>query len=73
MAVETNVESLKAAVEAIDGDLRSQYLIGFAPTGKGSVKYRRFSIRLAKSSWKVRARAGYSGTEPPYRQTISKR
>lgn len=68
MAVETNVDALKEAVHAIHRDLRSQYLIGFTPTGKGGVKYRRFSIRLAKSSWKVRARAGYSGTEPPYKQ-----
>ena len=73
MAVETDIESLRAAVKAMHGDLRSQYLIGFTPTGKGGVKYRRFTIRLAKSSWKVRARAGYSGTEPPYRQTTRKR
>jgi VWFA-related protein len=73
IAVETEVEALKAAVIAIHGDLRSQYLIGFTPSGKGGVKYRRFSIRLAKSSWKVRARAGYSGTEPPYTQTTKKR
>lgn len=73
LAVETEVEALKAAVVAIHGDLRSQYLIGFTPTGKGGVKYRRFSIRLAKSSWKVRARAGYSGTEPPYTQSTRKR
>ena len=73
MAVETDIESLRAAVKAMHGDLRSQYLIGFTPTGKGGVKYRRFSIRLAKASWKIRARAGYSGTEPPYRQTTRKR
>ncbi|MGK2856217.1 MAG: VWA domain-containing protein, partial [Thermoanaerobaculia bacterium] len=73
MAVETDVPSLQAAVKAMHGDLRSQYLIGFTPTGKGGVKYRRFTIRLAKSSWKVRARAGYSGSEPPFRQTSRKR
>jgi hypothetical protein len=73
IAVETDVEALKAAVHMIHGDLRSQYLIGFTPTGKGGVKYRRFSIRLAKASWQVRARAGYSGTEPPYMQTARKR
>ena len=73
MAVEMDVSSLKEAVTAIHGDLRAQYLIGFTPTGKGGVKYRRFSIRLAHSSWKVRARAGYSGTEPPYKPITRKR
>lgn len=73
MAVETDIDSLRAAVKAMHGDLRSQYLIGFTPTGKGGVKYRRFTIRLAKSSWKVRARAGYSGTEPPFRQATRNR
>ncbi len=66
MAVETDAESLQKSVKAIEGDLRSQYLIGFTPTGKGVVKYRRFSLRLAKSSWTVRMRNGYKGTEPPY-------
>ncbi|MBI2213061.1 MAG: VWA domain-containing protein [Acidobacteria bacterium] len=72
MAVETDVDALKQAVYMIHQDMRSQYLIGFTPTGKGGVKYRRFSIRLAKASWQVRARAGYSGTEPPYKQVVRK-
>jgi Ca-activated chloride channel family protein len=58
-------ETLAAAVDKIEQDLRSQYLIGFTPTGRGGVKYRPISVRVAGSQRVVRARAGYKGTEPP--------
>ncbi len=58
-------EMLAAAVDGIEKVLRAQYLIGFAPTGKGAVKYRRISLELAGRVRSVRVRAGYRGTEPP--------
>jgi Ca-activated chloride channel family protein len=56
---------LTTAMEAVNQNLRAQYLVGFAPTGKGAVKYRRISLRLAGRARSVRVRAGYRGTEPP--------
>ncbi len=58
-------EQLSAAVDTLERDLRAQYLIGFTPTGKGAVKYRRISLKLAGRAQTVRVRAGYLGTEPP--------
>jgi VWFA-related protein len=53
------------AMDGIEKVLRAQYLIGFPPTGKGAVKYRRISLELAGRVRSVRVRAGYRGTEPP--------
>jgi Ca-activated chloride channel family protein len=58
-------EQLSAAVDALENNLRAQYLIGFPPTGAGAVKYRRISLKLAGRVRSVRVRAGYLGTEPP--------
>jgi Ca-activated chloride channel family protein len=56
---------LAAGVDAMQKDLRAQYLVGFTPTGKGEVKYRRIALQLAGRARVVRVRAGYRGTEPP--------
>jgi Ca-activated chloride channel family protein len=58
-------EQLSAAVQSLQKDLRAQYLIGFTPTGRGAVKYRRISLELARRAKTVRVRGGYRGTEPP--------
>jgi Ca-activated chloride channel family protein len=58
-------ETLARAMDGIERVLRAQYLIGFAPTGKGAVKYRRITLQLAGRVRSVRVRAGYRGTEPP--------
>jgi Ca-activated chloride channel family protein len=58
-------DQLGSAVETLEKSLRAQYLIGFTPTGKGTVKYRHISLRLAGRIRSVRVRAGYLGTEPP--------
>lgn len=58
-------EQLASAMNGIESVLRAQYLIGFSPTGKGGVKYRRISLDLAGRVRSVRVRAGYRGTEPP--------
>ena len=58
-------ETLANAMDGIEKALRAQYLIGFPPTGKGAIKYRRISLELAGRVRSVRVRAGYRGTEPP--------
>lgn len=58
-------QALADAMDGIESALRAQYLIGFPPTGKGAVKYRRISLELAGRGRSVRVRAGYRGTEPP--------
>lgn len=63
---------LARAMDGIETILRAQYLIGFAPTGKGAVKYRRISLELAGRVRSVRVRAGYRGTEPPIQSASSR-
>lgn len=58
-------QEIALAIAAIERDLRAQYLIGFTPTGRGEVKYRRIKLDLAGRVQTVRVRAGYFGTEPP--------
>jgi Ca-activated chloride channel homolog len=58
-------QELALAVAGLENDLRAQYLIGFSPTGKGTVKYRKITLKLAGRVRSVRVRAGYRGTEPP--------
>lgn len=58
-------QQIALAVASIEKDLRAQYLIGFTPTGRGAVKYREISLKLAGRIRTVRVRAGYLGTEPP--------
>jgi len=61
----TTPQQIAEAVSHIEDDLRAQYLIGFAPTGKGAVKYRTISLKLTGRARSVHVRAGYLGTEPP--------
>lgn len=58
-------QRIAEAVSHVEDELRAQYLIGFAPTGKGAVKYRTISLKLTGRARTVRVRAGYLGTEPP--------
>jgi Ca-activated chloride channel family protein len=58
-------QQIALAVASIEKDLRAQYLIGFTPTGRGAIKYREISLKLAGRIRSVRVRAGYLGTEPP--------
>ena len=58
-------QQLASAMDSMEKTLRAQYLLGFTPTGKGTVKYRRISLKLAGRVRSVRVRAGYRGTEPP--------
>lgn len=61
----TKPQHFVSAVTSLNRDLRAQYLIGFPPTGKGAVRYRKIALRTASRVQSVRVRAGYRGTEPP--------
>jgi hypothetical protein len=66
LAVTDDAKGLRAAITAIEKDLRSQYLFGFSPTGKGPVRFRGLAVTSARPVRIVRMRAGYKGTAPPY-------
>ena len=61
----TKPQHFVSAITSLNGDLRAQYLIGFPPTGKGAVRYRRITLKTADRVRSVRVRGGYNGTEPP--------
>jgi Ca-activated chloride channel family protein len=65
MQLGSSPDQIALAISAMEKNLRAQYLVGFTPTGKGAVKYRRISLDLAGRVRSVRVRAGYLGTEPP--------
>ena len=65
LIVDNEPAKLASSINGIEKELRAQYLLGFSPTGKGDVKYRRISLQLAGRVHTVRVRAGYRGTEPP--------
>ena len=67
MAVVDDPALLPERILEIQRDLRSQYLIGFSPTGNGPVRYRRLTLRVAGPARPVRVRAGYRGSDPPAR------
>lgn len=67
LAIFDDPTKLEGAIRDVEKDLRAQYLIGFAPTGKGPVRYRRLALKLAGPVRIIRVRAGYRGTEPPIR------
>jgi Ca-activated chloride channel family protein len=64
---------ISTAVSNIEKDLRAQYLVGFSPTGRGGVQYRRISLKVARRVRAVRVRAGYRGTEPPVALTMERK
>ncbi len=58
-------DDLRPLATQISSEARQQYLLGFAPSGKGDVKYRVVFVSVAKpGSWVVRTRRGYRGTAP---------
>ncbi len=71
LAVVEEPGMLAGAIREIGKDLRSQYLLGFTPTGTGPVKYRQISLMIAGRIGTYRTRSGYRGTEPPWIQTAS--
>jgi Ca-activated chloride channel homolog len=66
LEIVTEPEQLEGAVREIEADLRSQYVLGFTPTGVGAVRYHRLTLRQSGRAKIVRVRAGYRGTDPPW-------
>jgi Ca-activated chloride channel family protein len=65
LSIADEAGQLPAVIGRVERDLRTQYLVGFTPTGTGPVRFRRISLRLSGSARPVRVRAGYRGTLPP--------
>ena len=58
-------EDLRPMVEKISAETRKQYLLGFAPSGRGDPKYRIIMVSVARPGhWVIRARRGYRGSAP---------
>lgn len=58
-------EDLRPISEAIDNELRRQYLLGFEPSGEGDVRYRPIVVTVKGGGTRVvRARKGYRGSAP---------
>lgn len=64
LAVAQEPKELTRAVDQILRELRSQYLLGFSPSGRGAVRYRPISLSLGRTVGAVRIRGGYRGTAP---------
>ena len=73
LAIVDDPGRLAEAVGAIERDLRFQYLLGFTPTGTGSVRYRQFFLEISGPPRSFRMRTGYRGFEPPWRESESKK
>ena len=67
LSIVDGAAQLPPAIARIEKDLRTQYLMGFTPTGAGPVRYRRISLKLSGPARPVRVRAGYRGTLPPFK------
>lgn len=63
--VTSNLNELEHGIREIQKDLRSQYLLGFKPTGRGGVRFRKIALKVPGRNRVVRVRAGYHGTAPP--------
>jgi VWFA-related protein len=58
-------EDLRPIADAIDGELRRQYVLGFQPSGEGDTKYWPIVVTVKGGGTRiVRARRGYRGTAP---------
>jgi Ca-activated chloride channel homolog len=58
-------DDLRPLAAQISQEVRQQYLLGFAPSGRGDIKYRVVAVSVVKpGSWVVRTRRGYRGTAP---------
>jgi Ca-activated chloride channel homolog len=65
MHLVTGDDDLRPLAAQISSEVRQQYLLGFAPSGRGDVTYRVVFVSVAKpGSWVVRTRRGYRGTAP---------
>jgi VWFA-related protein len=65
MIITPKPEELQKAVQLVLADLRAQYLVGFAPSGNGTVRFHRIVLDIDGEVDSVRVRSGYKGTDPP--------
>jgi Ca-activated chloride channel homolog len=58
-------DDLRPISEAVDNELRRQYVLGFEPTGEGDIRYRPIVVTVKGGGTRiVRARKGYRGSAP---------
>jgi Ca-activated chloride channel homolog len=57
-------EDLTPLVQMVDSELRKEYLLGFAPSGSGDIRYRAVRVSVRRAFARVRTRGGYRGTAP---------
>lgn len=58
-------DNLHPVSEAIDSELRRQYVLGFEPSGEGEIRYRPIVVTVKGGGTRVvRARKGYRGSAP---------
>lgn len=56
---------MRGVVSKISREVRRQYLLGFAASGSGGVKFRRVEVSVpGPRKWRTRTRRGYVGTRP---------
>jgi Ca-activated chloride channel family protein len=72
-AITEDPKDLREAIRDFEKDLRSQYLLGFSPTGQGPVKYRAISVTVGRRIGAIRTRSGYRGTEPPWKEAPARK
>jgi Ca-activated chloride channel family protein len=63
--ISNDLRELESSVHEIQQDLHSQYVLGFSPTGRGQIRFRRIAVEISGRRRSARVRAGYRGTEPP--------
>jgi VWFA-related protein len=56
--------SLQTAIDEIGGELHSQYILTYTPTGSDAAGYHEIKVELDMSGLKVKSRPGYYLTEP---------
>jgi len=56
--------SIENAIDAIGGELHSQYSLSYSPTGTNNTGYHEIKVTVAKEGLKVRARPGYYVAPP---------
>ncbi len=55
--------SMQSAIDAIGGELHSQYLLMYTPTGTDAAGYHEIKVEVDNVNLKVRSRAGYLGKD----------
>jgi VWFA-related protein len=51
--------SIEKAIDEIGGELHSQYMLTYTPTGTDALGYHEIKVDVARKDLKVRARPGY--------------